>query len=334
MSPTNPTEPGWYPDPWGTGGERRYDGTAWGRETRPGPGTPAPTGTPEPTPVGAASTGAASVPSGDLPPAAWYPDPAGSPGLRYWDGTAWTAHTAYTDGPAVAAARVAPRPDLDAPSLLRTEHRLAGWLRWLLPLAALARAVRVAVGAITSYAAGPTWRREMRRFLDDRSGNAKPPTFRIDPADVEHLRAFTRISNVSLLVLVVVGIVFIVWLGTAGNVALAEGRPLRRKPWLGAWSFLIPFVNFWWPYRATRDLLDRDAPEIRRVVRWWTLWIGSALVQVGVGALILFGVPMIVATMLTIASCLIGILAAFAAVQVVGAVGRSHAELVGAPPQA
>lgn len=24
------------------------------------------------------------------PPAGWYPDPSGAPGLRYWDGTAWT----------------------------------------------------------------------------------------------------------------------------------------------------------------------------------------------------------------------------------------------------
>ncbi|MDA8358764.1 MAG: DUF2510 domain-containing protein [Actinomycetota bacterium] len=28
----------------------------------------------------------------DLPPADWYPDPAGSPGLRWWDGLGWTAY--------------------------------------------------------------------------------------------------------------------------------------------------------------------------------------------------------------------------------------------------
>jgi hypothetical protein len=28
-----------------------------------------------------------------VPPAGWYPDPAGSGGDRYWDGSAWTAHT-------------------------------------------------------------------------------------------------------------------------------------------------------------------------------------------------------------------------------------------------
>lgn len=48
-------------------------------------------------PVGAGPAGAgvaASVPvaAGGLPPAGWYPDPAGSPGRRYWDGQQWTAN--------------------------------------------------------------------------------------------------------------------------------------------------------------------------------------------------------------------------------------------------
>ena len=52
------------------------------------------------------------------------------------------------------------------------------------------------------------------------------------------------------------GLLFVIWLGTAGKAALASGRPLRRHPWLGAWSFVIPIVNLWWPYRAVKDLLD------------------------------------------------------------------------------
>jgi Family of unknown function (DUF6159)/Protein of unknown function (DUF2510) len=37
-----------------------------------------------------------------LPPAGWYPDPGDSSYLRYWDGTAWTAHWAPTGGPGPA----------------------------------------------------------------------------------------------------------------------------------------------------------------------------------------------------------------------------------------
>jgi Protein of unknown function (DUF2510) len=41
-----------------------------------------------------AADGRPSVPAPRLPPpSGWYPDPAG-PGLRWWDGSAWTAHTA------------------------------------------------------------------------------------------------------------------------------------------------------------------------------------------------------------------------------------------------
>lgn len=32
------------------------------------------------------------------PPAAWYADPGGSGGLRYWDGTAWTEHVTAPPG--------------------------------------------------------------------------------------------------------------------------------------------------------------------------------------------------------------------------------------------
>lgn len=46
-------------------------------------------------------------------PAGWYPDPAGGPRPRWWDGTAWTEH--YADLPTQApAAPVAPEPVIPA----------------------------------------------------------------------------------------------------------------------------------------------------------------------------------------------------------------------------
>ena len=45
--------------------------------------------------------------------AQWYPDPSGAPGLRYWDGTAWTDHYAPN-----------PEPETPKPSRLQ---RFQSW---------------------------------------------------------------------------------------------------------------------------------------------------------------------------------------------------------------
>ena len=44
----------------------------------------------------------------DTPPAGWYPDPQDSSRQRYWNGTAWTEHTA--DGAPQAAGAAAGQP--------------------------------------------------------------------------------------------------------------------------------------------------------------------------------------------------------------------------------
>lgn len=60
------------PDPYGTDPQGRY-------------GAPGPYG-PEPDPYGY------RAPPVDLPAAGWYPDPAGSPQERWWDGRGWSDH--------------------------------------------------------------------------------------------------------------------------------------------------------------------------------------------------------------------------------------------------
>ena len=53
------------------------------------------------------------------PPPGWYPDPAGTPGTRWWDGQGWTEHVQQTPPPPPAPQPVATGPSLyDQPVLV------------------------------------------------------------------------------------------------------------------------------------------------------------------------------------------------------------------------
>lgn len=132
------------------------------------------------------------------PSAGWYPDPAGSGGLRYWDGAAWTAHVTAPMAPASPFAT--PAPPVAAASL-RTGPKVWPWftLIGVLFLAGIVtaavmlvpRAVR-AGGRVTDLAAQITARdglgaAQTLRSIEGSYANVRPENL----ADLEPDITFT-----------------------------------------------------------------------------------------------------------------------------------------------
>ena len=102
---------GWYSDPDASTGERWWNGSQWTSHIRPGPSPDemarlsgeAPTDwSSDDQPLATVSASPSGMASAAVHPLAvaapqapgWYPDPAGAPVQRWWDGNAWSAQTA------------------------------------------------------------------------------------------------------------------------------------------------------------------------------------------------------------------------------------------------
>ena len=86
---------------------------------------------------GSAQQTAGSTPA---PPPGWYTDPENPFLYRWWDGTAWTAHTAPVNGQPTAASQGMPMPaqqDLSGKATTSMVLGLVGIVAWLLPIIGL-----------------------------------------------------------------------------------------------------------------------------------------------------------------------------------------------------
>lgn len=69
-----------------------------------------------------------------LPAAGWYPDPAGAPMLRYFDGTDWTEHRApVAAAPSAVGVMTNPRPS-GATAVIAGVMAILGGLLWAIPI--------------------------------------------------------------------------------------------------------------------------------------------------------------------------------------------------------
>jgi uncharacterized RDD family membrane protein YckC len=168
-------------------------------------------------------------------PAAWYPDPNDDRQLRYWDGSAWTAH--------VAAAPVSARPT--GPTTPDGEP-LAGW--WWRVLAYVIDSL--IVGTVASIAAIPAQiqiQQElmpvMERFSREIEQNPETPpdigSFFGEYMDIVQAHWFwIAVPTVVLTVLYWGG--FLRWKGgTPGKLMLGMRVRLRESPGTLPWSSIL-----------------------------------------------------------------------------------------------
>ena len=234
-------------------------------------------------------------------PPGWYPDPAGGPGQRWWNGYAWTEATVLPALPpppppppwAGASPPRGPATEV-APWAVASErlstHTTNGLVDHELSMVSVARlavvmpAVYYLVNLLVQRVNADQLRsigHQFRVDWHDAQNGVTPPPY----------HGSGGVSPVSLIVgLVAVAAVVVacIWQHRAASAARALGIPSRRSPAWGVGSWFVPVVNLWMPYTAIRDCLPPDDPHRPRVLHWWIAWLVAAWLSGAAGICALF----------------------------------------------
>jgi hypothetical protein len=220
-------------------------------------------------------------------PPGWYPDPAGGPGQRWWDGYAWTESTVLPQQPppppwASASPPQGP-PTTIAPwaeasqrlstfttaGLVDNELRLAPLARFAIvlpPLCWLFFLIETRINAHALLNVGNQFRLDWR----DARAEKTPPTYHgVTPNYGAFFFLFIVLSAAAL-------IVFYVWQHRAASAGRALDIPSRHSPAWGVGAWFVPIANFWIPYCAIRDCLPPGDARRARVLHWWIAYLIAA----------------------------------------------------------
>ena len=219
-------------------------------------------------------------------PPGWYPDPAGGPGQRWWDGYAWSEAVVlpqqappppWTGAPAPQGPPIQPAPWAVASQRLDA-HYTSGLVQSELGLAGVAR-ISLSVPAVVGLLNLVLLRTESSRLLtlgqdfkiiwDDTQRGITPPTFTNETISPW----FYLLGLVAIAAIVVT----LIWQHRAASAARALGFPTTHSPGWGVGSWFVPVINFWFPYQAIRDCLPPDDPNRAHILQWWLAYMVGGL---------------------------------------------------------
>ena len=123
-------------------------------------------------------------------------------------------------------------------------------------------------------------------------------------------------------------ILLMIWLYRAATFAKRAGLPARHDP-VWAWvGFLVPIVNFWFPYQVAADTTPPGHVARSFALRWWCLWMVQVAVSLTLAVTSYFSVT--AALGLAAVGAVLAALSARYGRAMIAAVGAEHAEMADA----
>lgn len=149
--------------------------------------------------------------------------------------------------------------------MLDDEQRSGRWTRLALAWAGPLYALQIVLSVVVTQA-----------VID----NLRAIDWSADDPDVDLLASVNSgaltLNQLAGVAVLVAQILFLVWFYRSVSLARAAGLPARRSPALAVVAWIIPILNWWWPYQSTVDALPPGHPARTGVLRWWLLWIAAS----------------------------------------------------------
>lgn len=232
----------------------------------------------------------------------WYPDPFAN-GLRWWDGRTWTGHTA----PATSGFY-----QLDPHKDLRDEHVAAR-------RASIAVVVAAVIGAVDEFVAAFVFGDYLHKLFVETTtvnGVVTPPPTPGGVIAAEYIGVAGYVAQVFVMI----------WLYRAAKFARNAGLPARRDPVWAVLGFIIPIVNFWFPYQLAADSFAHGDPRRRLAGWWWTWYLISIAFALAVAIASAFSTA--AGVIVAVLGAAVYALSATYAWRMIAAVGAAHGELL------